>query len=278
MPITFNIVLRNAGIQPSDVRLLRHRDSSAEKGKTPFELWRDDRAAFNSYQRVQEISNRVRFGDAIYWASFTGLDNGDTLFVGLYRCHFAGPLQEDTPKPHMQGLDVAGSLHVYDLVHDEALAEFEGKLVIDWGSGTRSWIQRADNQDKVVCELRRVLPDPAFPGYAEFILPLSRVPGLPARWQDALRCARGVYLLTCPRTREQYVGSAAGENGLLGRWLEYFETGHGGNKELKSRERSDYQISILEIAASTATVEEIIQLENRWKMKLQSRDMGLNRN
>src|SRR3546814_10511727 len=30
---------------------------------------------------------------------------------------------------------------------------------------------------------------------------------LPSNWLAALRAARGIYLLTCPRTKEQYVGS-----------------------------------------------------------------------
>lgn len=47
---------------------------------------------------------------------------------------------------------------------------------------------------------------------------------------------------------------------------------------LKSRDPSDYQVSILEVAGSAATVEEIREMEKLWKQKLQSREMGLNRN
>jgi hypothetical protein len=87
-----------------------------------------------------------------------------------------------------------------------------------------------------------------------------------------------VYLLTCPRTREQYVGSATGEGGFWQRWLGYFDTGHGENVELKSRKPSDYQIAILEVAGSDASTEDILRMEALWKTKLQSREMGLNRN
>ncbi|WP_280514504.1 hypothetical protein [Chthonobacter albigriseus] len=41
---------------------------------------------------------------------------------------------------------------------------------------------------------------------------------------------------------------------------------------------SDYQVSILEAAGSVATVDDILAMEVRWKLKLQSREMGLNRN
>ena len=118
----------------------------------------------------------------------------------------------------------------------------------------------------------------AFPGYTRFIGNLSTLGGLPVGWQSALSAARGVYLLTCPRTREQYVGSATGENGFLGRWSGYAADGHGGNIGLRSRDVSDNQVSILEVSASTATIEEVVAAEQLWKLKLQSREMGLNRN
>jgi hypothetical protein len=47
---------------------------------------------------------------------------------------------------------------------------------------------------------------------------------------------------------------------------------------LKSREPSDYRVSILETAGSQLTAEDILDLEQIWKAKLQSREMGLNKN
>jgi hypothetical protein len=108
--------------------------------------------------------------------------------------------------------------------------------------------------------------------------PLSNVARLPKTWIAILKQATGVYLLTCPRTKEQYVGSASGCEGFWHRWMEYVMTGHGGNIALKSREYSDYQVSILEVAGSGSNVDDIRDMESRWKVKLQSREMGLNRN
>lgn len=111
-----------------------------------------------------------------------------------------------------------------------------------------------------------------------FIQPLSKVNNIPKSWIAALQSSRGIYLLTCPKTKEQYVGSATGEEGFWGRWQDYVHTGHGGNKGLKSRNPSDYQISILEVAGTSATKEDILKMEGRWQSKLQSQEMGLNRN
>jgi hypothetical protein len=88
----------------------------------------------------------------------------------------------------------------------------------------------------------------------------------------------GVYIITCPKTLEQYVGAAYGSGGFLGRWRAYAQSGHGGNVVLKARAPSDYRVSILEVAGSLASMDEILALELRWKLKLGSREMGLNKN
>ena len=163
-------------------------------------------------------------------------------------------------------------------MRDERFADLEGRLVIDWGASERAWVQRADNQNKTIVELRTAFKEPDFPGFLRFAEPLSKIESLPLSWVTSLRATRGVYLLTCPRTQEQYVGSAYGEDGFYGRWLTYVANSHGGNVELKSRDPSDYQVVILEVAGSLATQAEIVEMETLWKRKLQSREMGLNRN
>jgi len=63
-----------------------------------------------------------------------------------------------------------------------------------------------------------------------------------------------------------------------GRWQSYVQTGHGGNEGLKIREASDYRVSILETAGNQLSRDDIIALEQLWKAKLQSKEMGLNKN
>lgn len=277
MPFRFNALLAQAGIAPSAVRLLRHQDSRAAKGKTPYELGRDDRPAFEVYQEGQSSGNRAKLkGD--YWASFVVTPAGETLLAGFYAARYGGINESERLWPHTVGVDPIGSCDVYVLTHDGRLSDLAGRLVIAWGDGRRSWIQRADNQDELVLEVRQAFREPDFPGFARFISPLSKVEGLPAAWIAVLRASRGIYLLTCPKTCEQYVGSATGAESFSGRWMSYFRDGHGGNVGLKSRDPSDYQVSILEVAGSTATTEDLLAMESLWKRKLQSREMGLNKN
>jgi hypothetical protein len=42
--------------------------------------------------------------------------------------------------------------------------------------------------------------------------------------------------------------------------------------------RSDYQVTVLEVASSSARSEDLIRLEGHWKEKLRSREFGLNAN
>lgn len=277
MPIMFNSILTEAGFDTSDIRLLRHKDARAEKGRTPYELWRDNHPMFDLYQSTQGLVHESKLR-ASYWASFVGTPNNETLFVGIYRVKGQELLKQDQPKPQMEGFDLAGSCYIYDLELDTRLSDLTGRLLIDWGDGERAWIQRADRRDKIILELRTSFKEADFPGFLNFITPLSKINSLPKSWVNVIKSSRGVYLLTCPKTREQYIGSATGENGFWGRWQNYVNSGHGNNTELKSRDPSDYQISILEVAGTSATPEDIIQMERLWKLKLQSREMGLNRN
>ncbi|MBA4040384.1 MAG: hypothetical protein C0474_00990 [Sphingobium sp.] len=279
MGLTFNSVLQELAVDPRDVRLLRHQ-TGPYYGRTPYTLWRDDRSGFLTYQSIQSVQNRPRLA-ARYWASFVVTPAQSTLFTGLYQVERVGPCDPQIIDPlRLVPVTQGGAreLDLYTQALVDASAPLAGRVFIDWGAGTRSWVQRADNQAKPIVEVARAFQEEAFPGYARFIGNLSAIETLPSGWLSALRAARGIYLLTCPRTREQYVGSATGEAGFLGRWLSYVQDGHGGNVGLKSRDPSDYQVSILEVSGSTATVEDILAAEQLWKAKLQSREMGLNRN
>lgn len=277
MTLRFNTLLASVGVAPASVRLLRHQDSRSERGRSPYELWRDDRPAFETYQEGQGFVHRPRLnGD--YWAAFVVSPAGETLLAGLYAARYLGVNTADRIWPHTEGRDLAGTCDLYELIPDARLRELEGRLVIDWGEGKRTWIQRADRQDKPILAIRETFKEPDFPGFTYFIAALSQIEGLPLAWTAALSATRGIYLLTCPATKEQYVGSASGADGFFGRWREYARSGHGGNIGLKSRDPSDYQVSILEVAGSAATAEQIQDMEALWKRKLQSREMGLNRN
>lgn len=283
MPLRFNMLLEGSGIAPYEVRLLRHQTGKVP-GRTPYSLWRDDPDGFERYQSTQDPAQRSRFA-APYWASFVAPPDGGTLFVGLYEIERAGSVPAGAMDPLTGGL-VGGdkALPAYDQYvcrRSSMLAEYIGRLSIHWGdsaSARRAWVQRADNQDKEIVELARTFQEEAFPGFTALVRALSEIETMPAGWKEALRAARGVYLLACPRTREHYVGAAHGVDGFFGRWREYASDHHGGNVGMRIRDPSDYVVSVLEVAGSAASVGDILAMEAAWKTKLLSRTMGMNRN
>lgn len=283
MPIYFNMLLRDEGIDASDVRLLRHQTGKVS-GRTPYTLWRDDVGAFQRYQSTQDPTRRAYF-DAPFWAAFVAPPKGGTLFVGLYAVSMIGSVpagQIDPLTLREVGADKAiGSYDLYDCRPVEELSDYVGRLFVNWGdssSANRAWVQRAERQNKEIIELMRTFQEEAFPGFSKFIRPLSEIESMPISWKEVLTANRGVYLLACPRTKEHYVGSACGEGGFLARWRDYVANNHGGNVGLKGRDPTDLQVSILEVAGSAFSAEDILALEASWKAKLLSRTIGLNRN
>jgi hypothetical protein len=178
-----------------------------------------------------------------------------------------------------------GTIWLYRLqLDDSRLVAFKERLVIEWGRGARSWTQNADAQPKPIIELRREFQEPNFPNYLKFQKRLEEIPTLYPTWQAALAAAKGVYLLVEEEKGRQYVGSATGERGFLGRWLSYAKDGHGGNVILKELNHKKYLVSILETAGSDMERRDIITREIFWKEKLGSRserlgdEFGLNAN
>lgn len=279
MPFRFNQLLIEAGLDPADVRLLRHQTSMG-RGRSLLEAWRTDRPAFESYQSLQSAAKRASFARP-YWAAFFGTWDGRTMFGSLYKASEPVLIEEALEVPLTGTIDPAGTVDRYSTRVTELLAEYSGRLYVDWGggsSGRRSWSQRADAQNKLVTELHLDQAEQPFPGYMALNAPLSVIAECPAGWVQPLSEASGVYLLACPRTGELYVGSATAVGGFWSRWQEYRRTGHGGNVALIGREPTDWRVSILQVAGSADSADDVLAMEALWKHKLQSRELGLNRN
>lgn len=271
--IGLNYLLQSAGIDLARTRLVRHQDNRAIQGRSPYELWT---AADGRFELYQSIQGEERFASCDWIASFVATPLNETLFVGLFRVVGVGVVPPGTIDP-VRGHDVGGC-YFYNFVPDEALKEYAGRIIVDWGPGYRSWIQRPDRQDKPIVEIRRVASDPPFPGFMNFAWPIRELASVPPSWRTALAAVSGVYVLACRSTGRLYVGSAYGEGGFWARWENYAGSGHGGNEGMKLVADHDYQVSILEYASSSLSADEIIRMEAVWKDKLLTRQFGFNRN
>lgn len=149
MATMFNTLLREAGLNPSEVRLVRHADKSATEGRSPYELWLHHRREFEKYQSGQNFRKRKTLATAPYWAVFVNDLNKETMFAGIYAAKYRGVLERNMRWPHNDVIVEAGSCDVYDLALDEKLRDLIGKLFIDWG-GAQQMAQYADSNNKHV--------------------------------------------------------------------------------------------------------------------------------
>ena len=272
--VKFNTLLREESLDPALVKLVRHQDTRYVGRPSPYQLWRASDGRFELYQRIQ--SRTGIFDGAKFLASFVATPFNETLFVGLFGIKSVGKADAGLLDP-ISGEDVGG-FNFYDLELSPQLADYCGRLVVDWGDGYRAWVQRAGKMDKPVIEIRRSISNPPFPGFLGFCEALSGLDRVPLSWREALSSVGGVYLLTCPTTGKQYVGSANGVTGFWGRWESYVTTGHGGNRRMLDLPVSDYQVTVLEVASSSIETSDLFEIEGRWKRKLLSREFGLNGN
>jgi hypothetical protein len=275
--LTFNFFLNEVGLDPKKVKLARNQDRRAKRGRTPYDLWNAHDPDFEEYQRMQ---SKDRFKGVTHIASFVVTPQKETLFAGIYSVDGSGPMPPGKRDP-VTGEDVSrfasadgdvSSSYYYVLTKTKLLAEYEGKLSIEFGNNPITWAQWA-TQEKQVIEIRS-RDEPAFPGFMQFRpTNFNSLDALPDSWKTALGSARGVYVAVCTKTGKLYVGSASGPGGFWDRWQEYLQNGHGGNEGMKLNP-AEYEVSIMEVAGSTADVPDIIALENRWKGKLGSRYFG----
>lgn len=133
---------------------------------------------------------------------------------------------------------------------------------------------KAARYNAKVLEIKRAPDQEQFPTLMKFRKRVSDLPNIPPSWQDPLKEAKGIYLLTFASDGQQYVGSASGDEGFWQRWSDYVRTGNGGNRVLireKRDARTGATVSILEVTGSALTRQEIIDREMNWQIKLGSR-------
>lgn len=228
--------------------------------------------------RLHDPDNK-RFQNGELAFCFIPYDNEDWLLVNAFR------VTDDSKK--------------LIKVDEEAMSDYKqyfGRLVITWKDRNTRNVRMKSIEKIEKLTVKTILEEPynevaeTFPGYENINLSwedLNRVLKLKT-WKTAFENQKGVYLITDTLTNKRYVGSAYGDEMILGRWKNYAENGHGGNKllrELVAKEGFDYikrnfRYSILDIYKSSVDDETIIRRESWWKEVLLTRnpDFGYNDN
>jgi hypothetical protein len=291
--VNLNDLLLAKSVPLEQVLILRHRPSEPELRKVLPWLAAEKPPVFNAYQQTQGSRVETAMNNAKYVASFIGHEPGKALFVGLYSIEGSRPLtlEEFWRVPAyaemkafgMQGFtgeDGRSSVLWFDLALKDFYASWKGKLVIEWPGLERSWWRWADrNTMPVLAILEDSVLDAAMPEWDEMTLTWEELGVLPTRWKSALSQWRGIYYIFDTSDGKGYVGSAYGNDNLLGRWRNYATLGHGENKLLRKRDPRKFRFTILQRVSPDMDSDDVIRLEGTWKERLHTRSPhGLNSN
>jgi hypothetical protein len=228
-------------------------------------------------------------------ASFIRHEAGRALFVSLYEIGASTPLTREQfwqVPAHVEMRDKFGlagftdetkrgpSVLSFELTPTDFYAEWKGKLIVGWPPPERSWWRRAHrNEFRVLAVLEDSALDAAMPPWDDITLTWEELSVLPTRWKAALAQWRGIYYIHDVSDGKSYVGSAYGHENILGRWLGYATSGHGGNSLLRQRDHRNFRFSILQRVSPDMEAVDVIRLEATWKARLHTAaPSGLNEN
>lgn len=246
----------------------------------------------NMIDFYQTIQGHDIFGKCDYIISFMGEDGTKSRFIGIYKKIGYNKFEDVKPPkgfPYPQMLEPNNFF--YELEKTDYLSDLIDRLIIDWGKATKSWHQWLNENSKEVVEILPAGYTHPFPGYEDVCLSfkeLERIIKNPVpnkKWKEMLSAVYGIYLIVDTTDGSQYVGSAYGQtNGIWGRWQQYVDLKHGGNKKLIELLESEpdrynyFQFSILRTLSKNLTQKEVITYEEKYKKVLGSRAFGLNIN
>ena len=270
MTLTLDAIFRSADIEPAETQAIRHA----------FVREHEDSGApgINASSTDEQIlaytceqSSKPRFFPAVpprLWVVFMP-EGGDRARLWSV-LENRGEMTND------------GTRRTFDLVATDHLADLTGRLVIGWKS-PRTWRLNGPTAAAYpVVEIADAQPVP-FPGFDWLVLDHSQLQAVMrehryASWRTALASVVGIYLITDTRDGRQYVGKADGAESIRHRWNAYATNGHGGNVELRNVDPSGFRYSVLRVFDPATPTQVIDEADSHFKLALDTRRHGLNRN
>jgi hypothetical protein len=288
--IELNDFLNKVGLDPRRVMVMRHRPTEKALRLALPTLAAERPEIYNTYQSQHGERVENSLSQASHLVSFIGHEAGRAMFIGLYEV--AGfrrvKLSEFWNMPGNSDLKALGTRGPqtqrtplwFDLRLRQEMADLKGRLVVEWPGIERSWWRWASRNRFPVATIHeesRLVRK--MPRWNELVLSWSDLQFLPTSWRHTLSQWRGIYFIFDTTLKQGYVGSACGTENIIGRWMHYSKTGHGGNRLLRKRNPGDFLFSILELVAPSTDPMEVVGIENLWKQRLHTRaPMGLNDN
>ncbi|MEM8537504.1 MAG: GIY-YIG nuclease family protein [Pseudomonadota bacterium] len=290
-----NDLLQSAGVVPEQTAVVLNKTTQQPLRDLFPALVFERPDLFDAYQSVHSRQASATLKKRRFLASFIPLGHFGMLFAGIYEIVSVAekPTAEIYADPRFNAL--ATEYGAVDTAPEKNMRRFEsqlffttrltdhlvqlrGRLQIALPPG-RTYARLAENLTAPIVAISAdpiMAPPP--PPWDCFIVDAPTITSLPRSWRDQLRQWRGVYLIVDQKDGARYVGSAYGQENLLGRWRDHIAGDTGLTKALKSRQPENSRFSILQLLAPTAPVEEVVAIENTWKERLHTRAFGLNEN
>ena len=267
-------------------KMLRHADSRTILGKeeeqtklfingNPFPtnitsiyalyVYRKD--LFLQYQSEQ-LARTMR--NIKYLVSFIGEKGTTARFVGVYKING----KRDNPRVKDEV--------ILDLERVTAFEHLEKRIVIDWATPANSWHQYYDKEKQARIEdfVQEQGKAPLFKSYLEVNLNHAQLQLVVQHpdWVSVLKAKNCIYCILDTSNGKLYVGSTYNPSGILGRWVQYAATGHGGDLDLEKKGeeycKTNLKWSILETLQLDISAHDAIERETMWKDKLGVKRFG----
>lgn len=177
--------------------------------------------------------------------------------------------------------------------------KYAGRVIVNWKNKPQQFFYTSPDIVNSIA-VREILPEhyltvsDEFPGYENVCKSYAELKRClkKSEWKTALSSVYGVYVITDTNNGEQYIGSAYGENGILGRWLVYLKDGYDKdseypNKKLKELVKkngieyiaANFQYTLIEtFPRSESGKDKALMRESYWKQVLHTREFGYNDN
>ena len=273
------LIASGLDVEPDDIKLVKHVKHELY---VPFE----EIIKQNKFNQFQSEQNRLKkmFHNCKVLVSFIGLSNNQAELYGVYKVN---GFRDYTPKDYKKSKSIMTreiknlkKSIWYELEEVEEYSDLRQRMIVQWKS-TRGWVQKKDLDIYEVLPSVKVIP---FPGYQDVILTYNELKDIFANprahkdWKAALEANAGIYRVVDMSTGAIYIGSAYGGEGIWGRWANYAKNGHGGNKQLKPLDPTNFQWSIVRTVSRSMSERDVIKIEGVEKLKHGSRVHGLNDN
>lgn len=270
MALTLSPILLDAGVDLPDALVIRHAYVEEHEDSGIRGIHADStNAEILEYTRNQSANTR-RFPAVPprFWVVFIR-EGGDQARLWTV-VENRGEISND------------GVRRIFDVVEAEHMTDLRSRLVIGWRSPRTWWMRASTAASYPVMGIADAEPVP-FPGFDRLVLDHAHLQAVMrehryASWRTALASVAGVYLITDTRDGRQYVGKADGAESIRQRWNAYATNGHGGNVELRGLQPSSFRFSLLRVFDPSTSTQVIDAAESHFKVALNTRRHGLNRN